>query len=68
MTQHHMAVMMFNKKMTLVLLTHVRFLTLTQICTIRDRSLFIALGGGVAEDFGGDHLIFRRTKEGISRN
>ena len=64
-----MAVMMFNKKMTLVLLIHVRFLTLTQICTIRDRSLFIALGvGGGAEDFGGDHLIFRRTKGGISRN
>ena len=41
-----MAVMMFNKKMALVLLMHVRFLTLTQIFTIRDRSLFIALGGG----------------------
>ena len=52
---------------------HVRFLTLTQICTIRDGSLFIALGGGGggvgAEDFGReDHLIFRRTKGGISRN
>ena len=32
----------------------------------RDRSLFIAWGG--EEDFGGDHLIFRRTKGGISRN
>ena len=49
-----MAVMMFNKKMTLVLLMQVRFLTLTQICAIRDRSLFIALGGGGgAEDFWG---------------
>ena len=25
-------------------------------------------GGGAAEDFRGDHLIFRRTKGGISRN
>ena len=24
--------------------------------------------GGAAEDFRGDHLIFRRTKGGISRN
>ena len=30
---------------------------------VRDRSLFIAWrGGGRAEDFGEDHLIFRRTK------
>ena len=35
---------------------------------IRDRSLFIALGAGGGEDFRGDHLIFRRTKGGISRN
>ena len=38
---------------------------------LRDRSLFIAWGGG--GDFGGgilggNHLIFRRTKGGISRN
>ena len=33
---------------------------------LRDRSLFIAWGGG--EDFWGNHLIFRRTKDGISRN
>ena len=33
---------------------------------LRDRSLFIALGGGGG--FWGDHLIFRRTKGGISRN
>ena len=26
------------------------------------------LGGGGGEDFGGDHLIFRRTEGGISRN
>ena len=32
----------------------------------RDRSLFIAWEGEGA--IGGDHLIFRRTKEGISRN
>ena len=34
---------------------------------VRDRSLLIAWrgGGGRAEDFGGDHLIFRRTK-GVS--
>ena len=25
-------------------------------------------GGGVAEDFRGDHLIFGRTKEGIAEN
>ena len=25
-------------------------------------------GGGGAEDFGGDHLTFKRTKVGISRN
>ena len=25
-------------------------------------------GGGGSEDFGGDHLIFRRTEGGISRN
>ena len=31
---------------------------------IRNRSLFIAWGGGGVEDFGGDHLIFRRTKGG----
>ena len=24
--------------------------------------------GGGSEDFGGDHLIFRRTERGISRN
>ena len=59
-----MAVMMFNKKMTLVLLMQVRFLTLTQICAIRDRSLFIALGGGGGGGFLGDHLIFRRKKRG----
>ena len=34
--------------------------------TVRDRSLFITWGG--SEDFGGDHLIFRRTEGGISRN
>ena len=35
---------------------------------IRDRSLFISWGER-ADDFrGGDHLIFRRTKEGNSRN
>ena len=33
---------------------------------LRDRSLFITWGG--SEDFGGDHLIFRRTEGGISRN
>ena len=34
-----------------------------------DRSLFIAWkGGGGVKDFWGDHLIFRRTKGGISRN
>ena len=32
----------------------------------RDRSLFIAWEGEGA--IGGDHLIFRRTKGGISRN
>ena len=32
----------------------------------RDRSLFIAWGGG--EIMGGNHLIFRITKGGISRN
>ena len=26
------------------------------------------LGGGGSEDFGGEHLIFRRTEGGISRN
>ena len=36
---------------------------------VRDRSLFIAWGGGGrSEDFGGDHLIFRRTEGEISRN
>ena len=25
-------------------------------------------GGGGSEDFGGDHLIFKRTEGGISRN
>ena len=35
---------------------------------IRDRSSFIALGAGTGEDFRGDHLTFRRTKWGISRN
>ena len=35
---------------------------------IRERSLFIALGAGTGEDFRGDHLTFRRTKWGISRN
>ena len=35
---------------------------------IRDRSLFIALGAGTGKDFRGDHLTFRRTKWGISRN
>ena len=43
-----------------------------KICrVIRDRSLFIAWrwgGGRGAEDFKGDHLIFWRTKGGISRN
>ena len=36
----------------------------------RDPSLFIAWGGGGGgkEDYEGDHLIFRRTKGGISRN
>ena len=34
--------------------------------SLRDRSLFITWGG--SEDFGGDHLIFRRTEGGISRN
>ena len=29
---------------------------------LRDRSLFIARGGG--EDFGGDHLIFTKQKGG----
>ena len=33
----------------------------------RDRSLSITFGVG-KEDFRGDHLIFRRTKGGISRN
>ena len=33
---------------------------------VRDRSLFIAWRGG--EDFRADHLIFGRTKGGISRN
>ena len=32
---------------------------------VRDRSLFIVWGK--AEDFRGDHLIFRRKKGGISR-
>ena len=32
--------------------------------TFRDRSLFITGGGGGSEDFGGDHLIFRRTEGG----
>ena len=38
--------------------------------SIRDQSLFITWGGGGggSEDFGGDHLIFRRTDGGISRN
>ena len=37
---------------------------------LRDRSLFNYLlkRKGVALDFRGDHLIFRRTKGGISRN
>ena len=38
---------------------------------LRDWSLFIALagrGGGRAEDFRGNQLIFRRTKGEISRN
>ena len=35
---------------------------------IRERSSFIAGGGGAAEDFGWDHYIFRRTKGGIIRN
>ena len=34
--------------------------------SVRDRSLFITWGG--SEDFAGDHLIFRRTEGGISRN
>ena len=38
----------------------------------RDRSLpgyrLGGEGGGAAEDFRGDHLMFRRTKAGISRN
>ena len=28
---------------------------------------YLSPGGG-SEDFGGDHLIFRRTEGGISRN
>ena len=42
--------------------------TIPGVCepvSFRDRSLFIAGGG---EDFGGDHLIFGRTKGGISRS
>ena len=36
---------------------------------LRDRSLFISWSEkGVALDFRGDHLIFRRTNGGISRN
>ena len=39
---------------------------------LRDRSLFITwgrgVGGGKAENFRGDHLIFRRTKGGINQN
>ena len=36
---------------------------------LKDRSLFIAGGGEEgAEDFRGDHLIFGRSKGGISRN
>ena len=41
--------------------------TITGVCepmSFRDRSLFIPGG----EDFGGDHLIYGRTKRGISRN
>ena len=37
---------------------------------LRDRSLFITWGRGgwgKAENFRGDHLIFRRTKGGINR-
>ena len=62
-----MAVMMFNKKMTLVLLIHVRFLTLTQICTIRDRSLFIAMrgrGGCSGGFWPGGSLDFEENKRG----
>ena len=32
--------------------------------SLRDRSLFLTWGGGGSEDFGGDHLIFRRTGGG----
>ena len=35
---------------------------------LRDRSLFIPWGRGGGRGFWGDHLIFRRTKGGISRN
>ena len=37
---------------------------------IRDRSLFIARGGGGegAEEFRADHLIFGRTKGGIAES
>ena len=45
---------------------HVRFLTLIQICTIRDRSLFIALGGGGGwgEGFGGITWFLGEQKGG----
>ena len=35
---------------------------------LRDRSLFITWGGGGRRIWGRDHLIFRRTEGGISRN
>ena len=39
---------------------NVNLITCSQL--FRDRSLFITWGG--SEDFGGDHLIFRRTEGG----
>ena len=39
------------------------------VLNIRDRSLFISWGGGSRQTvLGGDHLIFRRTKGGNSRD
>ena len=35
---------------------------------IKERSLFIAWGDGGGKNFGGNYLIFRGTKGGISRN
>ena len=41
-----------------------------EIFVLGDRSLLIVrgAGGGGAEDFRGDHSIFRRTKGGITEN